>query len=138
MFRSQLFDHLQGVVFRASCCYYLLCLFASFIWYVAGMLSMLCVPDVLVCLFIYFIYLGTNLTNQNSIQEGSKCRLKSHNACYRLGQNPLSSSLLSKNIKIKVYRSTVFLLFCKGVKLGQNKKDQPAPTVNALSKLLHL
>jgi len=33
MFRSQLFDHLQGVVFRAWCCYYLLCLFASFIWY---------------------------------------------------------------------------------------------------------
>jgi len=29
MFRSQLFDHLQGVVFRAYCCYYLLCLFAS-------------------------------------------------------------------------------------------------------------
>ena len=31
-------------------------------------------------------------------------------------------SLLPKNIKIKVYRTTVFLLFCKGVKLGQNKK----------------
>jgi len=29
MFRSQLFDHLQGVVFRAQYCYYLLCLFAS-------------------------------------------------------------------------------------------------------------
>ena len=51
----------------------------------------------------------------------------------------LSSSLLSNNLKIKVYRTTNFLLFCKGVKLGQNKKkDQPAPTVNALSKLLHL
>ena len=40
MFQSQLFDHLQGVVFRAYCCYYLLCLFASFVWYVAVMLSM--------------------------------------------------------------------------------------------------
>ena len=29
MLRSQLFDHLQGVVFRAYCCYYLLCFFAS-------------------------------------------------------------------------------------------------------------
>jgi len=29
MFRSQLFYHLQGVVFRAWCCYYRLCLFAS-------------------------------------------------------------------------------------------------------------
>jgi hypothetical protein len=39
IFRSQLFDHLQGVVFRAECCYYFLCLFASSIWYVAVMLS---------------------------------------------------------------------------------------------------
>jgi len=76
--------------------------------------------------------------NQNSIQEGSKSRLKSQNACYRSVQNLWSSSLLSKNIKIKIYRSTVFLLFCKGVKLGQNKKDHPPPTANALSKLLHL
>ena len=77
--------------------------------------------------------------NQNYIKEGNKCRLKSLNACYRSVQNILSSSLLSKNTKIKLYRATVFLLFCKGVKLGQNKKkDHPAPTVNALSKLLHL
>jgi hypothetical protein len=67
-------------------------------------------------------YLGKNLTNQNSTQEGSKCRLKSQNACYRSVQNLLSSSLLSKNKNIKVYKSTVFLLFCKGVELGQNKK----------------
>jgi hypothetical protein len=29
-------------------------------------------------------YLGTTLTNQNSIQEEIKCRLKSGNACYHL------------------------------------------------------
>jgi len=80
-----------------------------------------------------FKYFGTNLTNQNSIQEGNTCRLKSQNACYRSVQNLLSSSLLSKNIKIMVYRTTVFPLLCKGVKLGQNKKkNQPVPTVNAL------
>ena len=28
-----------------------------------------------------------------------------------------------QNIKIKIYRTTVFLLFCMGVKLGQNKKN---------------
>jgi len=40
-----------------------------------------------------------------------------------------------QNIKIKVYRTTVFLLFCMGVKLGQNKKKyHPAPTANALSQ----
>jgi len=48
----------------------------------------------------HFRCLGTNLTNQNSVQEGNKCRLKSQNACYRSLQNLLSSSLLSKNIKI--------------------------------------
>ena len=68
-----------------------------------------------------FRYLGTNLTNQNSIQEEIKCWLKSQNACYHSVLNLLSSSLLSKNINIQVYRTTVFLLFCKGVKLGQNK-----------------
>jgi len=40
-------------------------------------------------------YLGTTLTNQNSIQEEIKSRLKSGNACYHSVQNLLSSSLLS-------------------------------------------
>jgi len=73
----------------------------------------------------HFRYLGTDLMNQNSIQKGNKCRFKPQNACYRSVQNLLSSSLLSKNIKIKVYRTTVFPLFCKDVKLGQNKKRPP-------------
>ena len=41
--------------------------------------------------------------NQNCIQEGIKSRLKSGNACYHLVQNLLSSSLLSKNMKIKLH-----------------------------------
>ena len=45
-------------------------------------------------------YLGTTLANQNSVQEEITSRLKSGNACYYSGQNLLSSSLLSKNIKI--------------------------------------
>jgi UDP-galactopyranose mutase len=44
-----------------------------------------------------FKYLGTTLTNQNSIQEEVKSRLNSGNACYYLVQNLLSSRLLSKN-----------------------------------------
>jgi len=55
-------------------------------------------------------YLGTTLTNQNSIQVEIKSRLKSGNACCHLVHNILSSSLLSKNIKIKIYR-TIILLF---------------------------
>jgi len=34
-----------------------------------------------------FIYLGTNLTNQNSVHEENKCRLKSQKACYYSVQN---------------------------------------------------
>jgi len=44
-----------------------------------------------------FKYLGKTLTNQNSIQEEIKSRLKSVNACYHYVQNLLSSSLISKN-----------------------------------------
>jgi len=55
-----------------------------------------------------FKYLGTNLTHQNSIQEEIKSRLKSGNACYYSVQNLLSSSLLSKNLKIKIYRTINF------------------------------
>ena len=54
-----------------------------------------------------FKYLGTTLTNQNSIQEEIKSRLKSVNACYHSVQNILSSSLLSKNLKIKIYRTII-------------------------------
>jgi hypothetical protein len=44
-------------------------------------------------------YLGTALTNRNTIHEEFKSSLKSGNACYSV-QNLLSSSLLSKNVKI--------------------------------------
>ena len=54
-----------------------------------------------------FKYLGTTLTNQNSIQEEIKSRLKSGNARYYSVQSLLSSSLLSKNIKIKIYRTII-------------------------------
>ena len=54
-----------------------------------------------------FKYLGTTLTNQNSIWEEIKSRLKSGNACYYSVQNLLSYSLLSKNIKIKIHRTII-------------------------------
>ena len=50
-----------------------------------------------------FKYLGTNLTNQNSIQEEIKSKLKSGNDCYHQVQNHLSSSFLSKSIKKMIY-----------------------------------
>ena len=54
-----------------------------------------------------FKYLGKTLTNQNSIEEEIKGRLMLGNACYRSVQNLLSSSLLSKNLKIKIYRTII-------------------------------
>jgi hypothetical protein len=54
-----------------------------------------------------FKYLGTTLTNRNSIHEEIKSRLKSGNACYHSTQNRLSSRFLSKNTKIRVYRTVV-------------------------------
>ena len=55
-----------------------------------------------------FKRLGTTLTNQNSIQEEIKSRLKSGNTCYHSVQNLLSSSLLSKNLKNRIYRTIIF------------------------------
>ena len=49
--------------------------------------------------------MGITLTNQNYIPEEIKSRLQSGNACYHSMQNVLSSSLLSKNLKIKIYRT---------------------------------
>jgi UDP-galactopyranose mutase len=56
-------------------------------------------------------YLGITLTNQNSIQEEIKSRLKSGNACYHPVQNPLSSSELTKNLKIKMRRTIILPVF---------------------------
>jgi ribosomal protein S1 len=49
-----------------------------------------------------FKYLGTTLTNQNSIRKEIKSQLKSGNACYHSVQNFLSSSLPSKKLKFKM------------------------------------
>ena len=65
-----------------------------------------------------FKYLGTTLTNLNSIAEEIKSRLKSGNACCHSVQKLLSSRLLSKNLKIKIYRTIILPVFCMGVKLG--------------------
>jgi hypothetical protein len=54
-----------------------------------------------------FRYLGTTLTNQNSIPEEIKSRLRSGNAYYHSVQNILSSRLLPKNLKIKIYRNII-------------------------------
>jgi hypothetical protein len=43
-----------------------------------------------------FMHFGTTLTNQNSIEEDSKSRLESGNACCHSAQNILSSNFVYK------------------------------------------
>jgi hypothetical protein len=54
-----------------------------------------------------FKYLGKTVTNKNLILEESKRRLNSDNACYHSVQNFLSSRLLSKNLKIRIYNTII-------------------------------
>jgi hypothetical protein len=54
-----------------------------------------------------FKYLGTTLTNQNDIHDEIKSRLNSGNACYYSVQNLLSSRPISKNLKIKIYKTVI-------------------------------
>jgi len=63
-----------------------------------------------------FKYLGTTL-HKNSIQEEIKNRLKSGNVCYHLVQNLLSSRLLSKNLKIKMYRTIILPVVLYGCEI---------------------
>jgi hypothetical protein len=61
-------------------------------------------------------YLGTTLTNQNDIHDKIKSRLNSGNACYYSVQNLLSSHLISKNLKIKIYRIIILPVVLYGCK----------------------
>ena len=55
--------------------------------------------------------LGTTVTNRNSIQEEIKSILKSGNAYYHSVQSLLSPSLLSRNMKIKIYLLNYLLTY---------------------------
>jgi len=74
-----------------------------------------------------FKYLETTLTFQNSIREEIKCRLRSGNAYYHSVQNLLSSSLLSRKLKIKIYRTKILPVVLYGCEawsliLGEERK----------------
>jgi hypothetical protein len=63
-----------------------------------------------------FKNLGTIVTNQNSIQEEIKNRMKSGNACYHSVQNRLCFRLLYKKLKIKIYRTIILPVVFYGCK----------------------
>jgi hypothetical protein len=59
-------------------------------------------------------YLGTTATDLNLIQEEIKRRLNSGNAIYCSIQKLMSSRLLSKNVKIRIYKTMLFPLVLYG------------------------
>jgi hypothetical protein len=54
-----------------------------------------------------FKHLGTTLTNQNDIHDEIKDGFNSGNVCYYSVQNLLSSRLISRNLKIKIYKTVI-------------------------------
>jgi hypothetical protein len=58
--------------------------------------------------------LGTTVTNKNLIQEESSRRLNSGNAFYHSVQKLLSSRLLSKNVKVRIYKTIILPLVLYG------------------------
>jgi hypothetical protein len=58
-------------------------------------------------------YLGTTLTDQNCMNEEIKSRLNLRNVCYHSIQSLLSYRLLSRNVKVKIYKTIIlpFVLY---------------------------
>jgi hypothetical protein len=59
-------------------------------------------------------YLGTTLINQNDIHDEIKSRLNLGNASHYSIQNLLSSHLISKNLKIKIYKTVILPVLLYG------------------------
>jgi hypothetical protein len=89
----------------------------------------------------YFKYLGTTLTDKNSIQEEIKRRLKVGNACYHSVQNLLSSRLLPKNLKIQIYRTIILpvgLYGCETWSLTLREERRLRVFENRMLRTIHL
>ncbi|KAJ4432331.1 hypothetical protein ANN_20950 [Periplaneta americana] len=54
-----------------------------------------------------FKYLGATVTNINGTREEIKRRINMGNACYYSVEKLLSSSLLSKNLKVRIYKTVI-------------------------------
>jgi hypothetical protein len=61
-----------------------------------------------------FRYLRTTVTDQNCTHEEIKSRLISGNGCYLSVQNLLSSHLLSRNLKVKIYKTIILPVILYG------------------------
>jgi hypothetical protein len=61
-----------------------------------------------------FKYLGITVKKQNFVHEKIKCRVISGNGCYYCVQSLLYSCLLSKNLKIKIWKPKILPLVLHG------------------------
>jgi hypothetical protein len=64
-----------------------------------------------------FKYLGMTVTNQNLIHEEIRRRMNLGNACYHSVQSLLSSHLLSKSIKIRIYKTMILPVVLYGCEI---------------------
>jgi hypothetical protein len=67
-------------------------------------------------------YLGMTVKNQTLIQEEIKRRLNSGNAFYNPVQNLSSSCLLSKNLKIRIYKTVILPVVLYGCETWSDVK----------------
>jgi hypothetical protein len=75
-------------------------------------------------------YFGRTITNQNLIQEEIKRRLNSSHACYHSAQNMLASHLLSKNVKIRIYKTILLPVLLYGCETwSQTVREEQRPWV---------
>ncbi|KAJ4432810.1 hypothetical protein ANN_21449 [Periplaneta americana] len=61
-----------------------------------------------------FKYLGATVTNINDTREEIKRRINMGNACYYSVEKLLSSSLLSKNLKVRIYKTVILSVVLYG------------------------
>ncbi|KAJ4450908.1 hypothetical protein ANN_02342 [Periplaneta americana] len=61
-----------------------------------------------------FKYLGATVTNINDTREEIKRRINMGNACYYSVDKLLSSSLLSKNLKVRIYKTVILPVLLYG------------------------
>jgi hypothetical protein len=79
---------------------------------------------------------GTTVTSQNLIQEKIKRRLHSGNAYYHSVENLLSSHLLSKNVKIGIYKTIILPVVLYGyVTWSLTLREEHSLRVFVLSKI---
>jgi hypothetical protein len=72
-----------------------------------------------------FKHLGATLTDQNCIHEEIRSRLNSGSACYHAVQNLFSTHLLSRNVKIKIYKTIILPVLLYGCEtLSLTKREE--------------